>query len=226
MLKDAESLQKGGVHGIMMENFGDVPFSPGRVESETIALMTSLACRLKDALDLPLGINVLRNDAESALAIAIAAKADFIRVNVLCGARVTDQGLIQGVAYNLLRMRSRLGANDIAIMADVDVKHSAALAERSLKDEVEDTVKRGLADGVIVSGAGTGKAVDPSKLQSVAKSAGHAPVILGSGVSAANIKSLMPHAWGFIVGTSLKVNGDVSQPVDVARVKKLMKAMS
>ena len=225
MVADAKALTEGGVDALMMENFGDVPFYPGRVPAHVVAMMTAIAVEIRRASPLPLGINVLRNDGLSALAIAAACGASFIRVNVLSGARVTDQGVIQGIAHDLLRLRSELCATSIKIMADVDVKHSAALAPRSITDEVEDTVKRGLADGVIVSGAGTGKAVDPSKLQSVAKSAGHAPVILGSGVSAANIKSLMPHAWGFIVGTSLKQNGDVSKPVDVARVRELMAAL-
>lgn len=225
MVADAKALTEGGVDALMMENFGDVPFYPGRVPAHVVAMMTAVAVEIKRTSPLPLGINVLRNDGLSALAIASASGASFIRVNVLSGARVTDQGVIQGIAHDLLRLRSELCANGIKIMADVDVKHSAPLAARSINDEVEDTVKRGLADGVIVSGAGTGKAVDPAQLQSVAKSAGHAPVILGSGVCAANIKSLMPLAWGFIVGTSLKQNGDVSKPVDVVRVRELMAAV-
>jgi predicted TIM-barrel enzyme len=103
--------------------------------------MTALACAVRAATDLPLGINVLRNDGRAALAVAHAAGADFIRVNVLCGARVADQGLIQGIAHNLLRDRALLRAEHIKIFADVDVKHSAALAERPLEDEVADVVE-------------------------------------------------------------------------------------
>jgi hypothetical protein len=226
MVADAKALTEGGVDALMMENFGDVPFFPGRVPAHVVALMTSVALDIRRTSPLPLGINVLRNDGLSALAIASAVGASFIRVNVLTGARVTDQGVIQGCAHDLLRYRAELCATNIKILADVDVKHSAPLAARDIADEVEDTVKRGLADGVIVSGAGTGKSVNPEKLAKVAAAAGKAPVILGSGVTAENIKTLLPHAWGFIVGTSLKVNGDVSQPVDVARVKKLMTAMT
>lgn len=225
MVKDAVALTEGGVHGLMMENFGDVPFYPQQVPAAVVACMTSVAMEINRASKLPLGINVLRNDGISALAIAKAVNANFIRINVLSGARVTDQGLIQGNAYEVLRLRRELNAADIHIMADVDVKHSAALAPRPIEDEVEDTVKRGLADAVIVSGAGTGKAVDLEKLARVAKCAGRAPVVLGSGVSADNIKSLLPNAWGFIVGTSIKKNGDVSQPVDVDRVHRLMSCL-
>ena len=152
LLRDAEALAEGGVHGLMMENFGDVPFYPDRVPAHVIAQMTMLACKVREAIDLPLGINVLRNDGRGALAVAHACGASFIRVNVLCGARVADQGLIQGIAHNLLRERAILGATNVKIFADVDVKHSAALAERPLQDEVDDLIERALADAIVDRG--------------------------------------------------------------------------
>lgn len=224
LIADTKALTEGGVDALMMENFGDVPFCAGRVDAETVAIMTALAADVKRTSKLPLGINVLRNDGESALAIAVAVGAQFIRVNVLSGARVTDQGVIQGISYNLLRLRSRLGANDIGIMADVDVKHSAALAPRDIIDEVEDTIKRGLADAVIVSGAGTGKKADPHKVANVAKAAGSIPVFLGSGVDVKNVDSYGA-ARGFIVGTAFKKDGKVHTPVDVKRVQAFMKSL-
>jgi membrane complex biogenesis BtpA family protein len=220
---DAKALTSGGVHALMMENFGDIPFSAARVSSDVVALMTAIAVEVKRVSPLPLGINVLRNDALSALSVAVASQASFIRVNVLSGSRVTDQGLIQGVAYELMRARRYLGASHIKVLADVDVKHSAPLAPRPIEDEVDDTVRRGLADGVIVSGAGTGRSVEIDKVAKVARVARGVPVVLGSGVCEFNIAELTKHASGFIVGTSLKFDGDVKNPVDVERVRRLMK---
>jgi membrane complex biogenesis BtpA family protein len=217
-LRDAEALARGGVHGIMMENFGDVPFYPGRVPAAVVAHVTAIAAEVRRTVDVPLGINVLRNDGRSALAVAHAVGASFIRVNVLCGARVTDQGIIQGIAHDLLRERIRLGAHDVKILADVDVKHSAPLAPRALVDEVADTIERGLADAVIVSGAGTGKPTDPQHVRAVKAAAAATPVFIGSGVSAANVEQF-DAADGFIVGTAFKRDGDVSAPVDVERVR-------
>lgn len=222
LLRDAESLSTGGVHGLMMENFGDVPFYPGRVPPHVVAHMTALAAAVRQTVDLPLGINVLRNDGLSALAIAAAAGASFIRVNVLCGARVTDQGIIQGIAHDLLRERTLLRADHVKIFADVDVKHSAALAQRSLPDEVDDLIERALADAVIVSGAGTGKATDPAKAKQVKHAAGQTPVFIGSGITAETIDSFCDSADGFIVGTSLKRDALWSNPVDISRVKSLL----
>jgi membrane complex biogenesis BtpA family protein len=209
----------------MMENFGDVPFYPGRVPEQTVEQMTSLAVAVRKETDLPLGINVLRNDGLSALAIAHASGASFIRVNVLSGARVTDQGIIQGIAHDLLRQRARRGANHIRIFADVDVKHSAPLAERPLEDEVDDLIERALADAVVVSGAGTGKPTDANKTRRVKTAAGDTPVFIGSGITVETVRQFMDAADGFIVGTALKKDGVPTNAVEVERVRRLMDAV-
>jgi len=226
VLRDAQLLAEGGVNGLMIENFGDTPFFPGRVPAHVVAHMTAIAAQVRQAVpDLPLGINVLRNDGLSALAIAHAVGADYIRVNVLCGARVADQGLLQGIAHDLLRLRAELKAENIKIFADVDVKHSAPLAERPIADEVDDTLHRGMADALIVSGAGTGKPTDPDKVKLVKSAAKGAPVFLGSGVTPQTLPSLLPHADGFIIGTYFKQDGVASNAVDPQRVRELMRAL-
>ncbi len=220
-LADAQNLAEGGVHGLMLENFGDVPFYPASVPPHVVACVTAIACELRNRVNLPLGINVLRNDGRAALGVAIASGAQFIRVNVLCGSRVADQGLIHGIAHDLLRDRMTLGSK-VKILADVDVKHSASLAPRALSDEVSDTLHRGLADALIVSGTGTGRPTNPEHLKAVKQAAGRAPVFIGSGVTAENVAAYLPDAEGFIVGTAFKPNHDPSQPVDVARVRALL----
>jgi uncharacterized protein len=227
LLRDADALVEGGVHALMMENFGDTPFFPGRVPAHVVASMTALASEVRQRTKLPLGINVLRNDGQSALAIAQAVGAEYIRVNVLCGARVTDQGLIQGIAHDLLRERAMLGAPGVKIFADVDVKHSAALAARPITDEVDDTLERGMADALVVSGAGTGKATDVSKVRTVKAAAkGHAPIFIGSGISEGTIADYFDCADGFIVGTAFKKDGLATNAVEVGRVKALMKRLA
>ena len=226
VLRDAEALCSGGVHGLMLENYGDLPFYPDRVPAQVIAHMTALACEVRRRFpQVPLGINVLRNDGRGALSVAHASGARFIRVNVLCGARVADQGILHGIAHDLLRERATLRA-DVRILADVDVKHSAALAPRPLEDEVADTLHRGLADALVVSGSGTGRATDPDHVAAArAAAAGKAPVFVGSGITARSLPEYLPHADGFIVGSAFKANNDPAQPVDVARVRQMMSAL-
>ncbi|MDZ4686868.1 MAG: BtpA/SgcQ family protein [Planctomycetaceae bacterium] len=225
IVADVEALSAGGVDGLMLENFGDTPFYPDQVPPITIACLTRLACAITRRTPLPLGINVLRNDARAALAVAVASGAMFVRVNVLCGARVTDQGVIAGQAHALLRERAALGAKEIRIFADVDVKHSAPLAARSLTDETHDLVLRGGADAVIVSGPATGRPVNVAELTEVQAAACNRPVLIGSGATADTVAALLPHCQGLIVGTSLKRHGDPNQPVDAQRVSELMAAV-
>ncbi|HET6424698.1 MAG TPA: BtpA/SgcQ family protein [Planctomycetaceae bacterium] len=222
---DAKSLTEGGCDGLMIENFGDTPFYPGRVPAVTVAAMTRLAAEVRWVTALPLGINVLRNDGQSALAVAVAVGAQFIRVNVLCGARVTDQGLVSGIAHDLLRERSQLNAQHIRILADVDVKHSAPLGPRSLIDETHDLVERGGADAVIVSGSATGQPTSLADSQTILSAAGDKPVLIGSGATSERVPALKPHCNGFIVGTHFKRDGLVSAPVDVARVRAFVRAV-
>lgn len=225
-LRDVDALVGAGVHGLMIENFGDVPFFKTSVPRETIAHMTHLATHVRLQTDLPIGINCLRNDGCSALAIAHACGAAFIRINVLSGARVTDQGVIEGIAADAMRMRKHLGADSIKVMADVDVKHSAPLGAIELEHEIDDVITRGLADALIVSGAGTGKATDTKKVARVAKAAKKTPVFVGSGVTVQTAKSYLPHAAGLIIGTYFKEKGRVDAAVDPERVRALLDAVA
>jgi membrane complex biogenesis BtpA family protein len=222
VLRDAESLCGAGVDGLILENYCDVPFYPGRVPAITVAAMSVLATEVRRCFKVPVGINVLRNDGQSALAVAIASGAAFIRVNVLSGARLTDQGIVQGIAHDLLRERASLGS-EIRILADVDVKHSAPLAKRSLSVEVQDHVERAQADAIIVSGEATGAATDIASLTEAVQAAKGHPVLVGSGVTVANVAELIhAGATGLIVGSWLKQDGLVHNPVDPARAGQLV----
>lgn len=222
--REAEALAKGGASALIVENFGSAPFPKGDPAQPTppaaIAALTLAARRCAGASGLPFGVNVLRNDAAAALGIAAATGASFIRVNVHCGAMLTDQGLIEGRAWETLRLRAALGIRHVAILADVRVKHASPLAPRTLADEVRETVGRGQADAVIVTGASTGGAIERSDLSEVAR-ASTAPVVLGSGLTDTNVATLAPQAHAAIVGTWLKRNGQLHEPTDPARVRVL-----
>lgn len=223
--RDAQLLTECGVDGLMLENFGDMPLPADKVSPATIAQMSVIAARVRQVTPLPLGINVLRNDSLAAMSIAAACGASFIRVNILTGARLTDQGIIAGRADELLRLRRQLGADDIQIWADVNVKHSWPLAPISLAEETENLVRRGLADALIVTGQGTGYATDRDELLAVVAAASGRPVLVGSGVSSENLRQLAP-ARGAIVGSSLKLHGQADQPIDPQRVLEFMQATS
>ena len=139
--QEATALASGGANGIIVENFFDAPFAKDSVDPAVVSAMTLVVERLTNLVTLPIGVNVLRNDAHSALAIASCTGAQFIRVNVLNGIMATDQGLIEGQAHQLLRYRRELGS-DVKILADVLVKHGRPLGSPNLTTAVQETIGR------------------------------------------------------------------------------------
>lgn len=224
--EDARALEAAGFDAIVVENFGDAPFFATKVPAITVAAMTACAIAVRDAApNRKLGINVLRNDAESALSIAVASGASFVRINVHIGARVTDQGVIQGDAATTLRLRRALGGENVAIWGDVDVKHSAPLGPpRPLEQEVEDLTKRGGAEVVLVTGEGTGKGVDVAKLERVKRAAGTSPVLVASGATIATLPALAKVSDGVIVGTALREGYVPGGPIDADLAKQFASA--
>ena len=222
---DARALIEHGMDALLVENYGDAPFTPGRVPASTVAAMAVIAAELRRAIpSTPLGVNVLKNDGRSALAIARAVGATFIRVNVLAGAVVADQGVVQTDAFDLLRDRRLLGG-DVAIFADVQGKHAVPLVPVEIEQQARDLTYRALADGLVVSGRATGEATPLEDVKRVRSAVPDVPILVGSGVTPETAAELLSVADALIVGTSLKHDGDVSQPVDLARVRRLVDAV-
>jgi uncharacterized protein len=221
--QEAAALASGGIDGIIVENFFDAPFTKNQVEPAVVSAMTVVVQRIQNLVTQPIGLNVLRNDGKSALAIASCVQAEFIRVNVLTGVMATDQGLIEGEAHQLLRYRRELGSN-VKIFADVLVKHARPLSSPNLTVAVKDTIERGLADAVILSGWATGSPPDLQDLELASAAANDTPVFIGSGASLDNIGTLMQAADGAIVSSSLKRQGKIEQTIDPNRVSQFVEA--
>jgi membrane complex biogenesis BtpA family protein len=216
-------LAEAGFDAVIVENFGDAPFLP-RVAPVTVSAMTVAAVRVRDACPaLPLGVNVLRNDAAAAMAMAAVVGASFVRVNVHVGARVTDQGIIEGQAGETLRLRASLQAGRVEVWADVDVKHSAPLGPRPTVDEALDASVRGLASAILITGEGTGRAVDEAKLAEVRRAV-RVPVYAASGATLESLPSLARACDGVIVGSALRANGVAGGRIDGARAHAYARA--
>jgi membrane complex biogenesis BtpA family protein len=222
--REAAALAAGGVDGMIVENFFDAPFTNGQVDPVVVSAMTVIVERLMGLVTVPIGVNVLRNDARSSLAIASCVGAKFIRVNVLTGVMATDQGLIEGCAHDLMRYRRELGS-DVQILADVLVKHAQPIGRPGLSLTVRETLERGLADGVILSGAATGTPPSLEDLEVAQAAARSKPVLIGSGATWENIPHLMKAADGAIVSSSLKRHGNIDEPIDPIRVSQFVEAV-
>ena len=221
--QEATALAAGGIDGIIVENFFDAPFTKDQVNPAVISAMTLIVDRLMNLVVVPVGLNLLRNDAKGALAIASCVNAQFIRVNVLNGIMATDQGLIEGNAHEILRFRRELGS-DIAIFADVLVKHARPLGTPNLTTAVQDTIERSLADAIILSGWATGSPPTLEDLELATAAAKGTPVLIGSGANWDNIGQLMQAADGAIVASSLKRQGMIHETIDPIRVAQFIEA--
>ncbi len=226
-LRDARAFVEGGIDTLIVENFGDTPFFADSVPAETVAAMSlAIDAVQREPGVASVGVNVLRNDARSALGIAAATGADFVRINVHTGSMFTDQGWIQGQAASSLRLRASL-CPAVRLLCDVHVKHAVPVPGEGLEDAARDAHLRGRADALIVSGAATGSAPDVARVERVRGAVGpSATILIGSGVDASNARELLEHADGAIVGTAVKRGGDVAAPVDADRVGALLRSVS
>lgn len=222
-LRDARVLKEAKFDAAIIENLGDVPLTADRLSPASAAAMTVVADRVRRETSLRIGINALRNDALSALGIACAVGAGFVRVNVHCGVAATDQGIIEGKADQTLRYRKLLGGR-IAILADVHVKHATPLNEPDIARAARDTAYRGLADGLILTGPATGEAVLADHVQRVREAVPDRRLFIGSGVTAESVRSYIESAGGIIVGTGLKKDRQPSSPIDPEMAQQFAEA--
>ncbi|MFM2293669.1 MAG: hypothetical protein RLZZ350_82 [Verrucomicrobiota bacterium] len=221
-LREAKIFRAAGVHGLMLENMHDTPYLRGHVGPEIVAAMAVIARAVKDASQLPCGVQILAAANVEAVAVAHAAGLDFIRAEGFAFAHVADEGIIESSAAELLRFRRHIGAERVQIWTDVKKKHSSHAITADVDiGETAHAVEFLRGDAVIVSGTATGRAPTRSDALAV-KRATKLPVYLGSGVTAANLKSFFAAADGFIIGSEFKAGGHWARAVDAARVEKFM----
>ena len=224
-LRDAEFLVNNGLHSLIVENHGDVPFSkPDDIGPETPAFMAVVVERIKRNFDVPIGINVLANAPITAFAIARATDSAFIRVNQWANAYIANEGFMEGRAAQAMRFRSALRGEGIKVFADSHVKHGShsITSDRSIGELTRDLDFFDV-DAVIATGHRTGDSATLEEIEEVAD-ATSLPVLVGSGVDADNIAQILTRASAVIVASSLKKDGVWWNPVDPEKVRSFVTA--
>lgn len=221
VLAEVALLEEHGVDALLLENMHDVPYLKADAGPEVTACLTAVAAAVVPRASRPVGVQVLAGANEAALAVALAAGLAFVRVEGFVFGHVADEGWLDACAGPLLRTRRRLGAEHVSILADIKKKHAAhaATADVSLAETAAAAAFAG-ADAVIVSGGSTGQPAAPADV-GVAREAAGLPVLVGSGVTVANLERYAA-ADAVIVGSSLKESGHWSGPLDAARVAAFM----
>lgn len=218
---DAIELEEGGVDGICVENGNDSPTGE-LLDGAQIAALSVAAARVRERVRLPIGIDAAFNDCQAALAVAVASGAEFIRCPVFVDTVVSGAGVLGPCNRKAVLYRQWLKAEQIAILADVQVKHAFMLNPQiPIVDSAKWAESRG-ADALIVTGGDTGEETSLSQVQAV-KRAVKIPVVVGSGITKENVRMQFQDADGAIVGTELKRDGIYQNPVDRERVEALMR---
>ncbi len=221
-VEEARIYKEAGFHGLLIENTHDRPYLKTNVGPEIVAAMSVIAAEVRQSVALPLGIQVLAGANQSALAVALACDASFVRVEGFVFAHVADEGLIEASAGALLRYRRAIGGNHIRVFADVKKKHSAHAITADV--DIAETAKAAeffMVDGVIVSGMATGAPANPNEVAAVAEAVS-IPTLVGSGITVENI-GMFSQADALIVGSSIKKGGLWSNPIDLERTRVLVR---
>jgi len=210
---------------VMIENMHDVPYMNRQVGPEITAAMTAVALAVQSEIELPVGIQVLAGANREAVAVAKAAGLDFIRAEGYVFGHIADEGYMNSDAAQLMRYRKSIEADEVAVFTDIRKKHASHNITSDVS--IEETIQAAeffLSDGIIITGAATGKkaAIEDVK---TAKRATGLPILIGSGISEENIASYWPYADGFIIGSSLKEDGYWMNAVDKHRVETLMESV-
>ncbi len=224
-VKEAVLYEECGLDAIMLENMHDVPYLNRTVGAEVTASMTAIADAVRKSVHMPVGIQILAAANQEALAVALAADLAFVRAEGFVFGHVADEGYIDSCAGKLLRYRKSIGAEHIAIFADIKKKHSAnsITADVSI-GETASAAEFFLSDGLIITGTATGKAVNINDLTDVRKHS-HLPILIGSGITADNIRDYWQYADAFIIGSYFKEQGCWSNAISLERCTALMNSV-
>lgn len=217
-IEEGKKLEEAGFNAILTENFSDVPFAKTMVSEFVFARFVQIISALKKSSSIPIGVNVLRNGCVQAMTIATATGIDFIRCNIWESAYLTDQGIIEGAAFDVINCKKDL-KSWVKILADIHVKHARNMAQFSLVESAENALHRGQADGLILSGVATGEEPILDNFIELGN-LGIRPFI-GSGLSEKNLYLFKPYLGGAIVGSSIKIDNIVTNPVDLNKAVKL-----
>lgn len=206
---EARLLEASGFDAIMLQNTHDRP-SREVVPRLTVAAMTAVAAAVKDVIGSPLGINLHKNDAEGALAVAGACQAAFVRIKVLVGAVVGPEGVIQGAAETAIRVRAEL-PSPVEVWADLNELTSRPLTPIPMPDLADLAQRFGMADRLLI----TCPTIDES-LAAVgqARKGTTLPILLGGRTTAGSIARVLASCDGAIVGTCLRRGGNTTEPLD------------
>jgi uncharacterized protein len=220
--RDVRALQDAGVHGLLFCNEHDIPYQL-RVGPEAVAAMAAAIGQLRGELRLPFGVDLLW-DPGAALAVARATGAAFVR-EVFTGVYESDMGLMAPSLGELAAYRHAIGAGEVALFANITPEFSRSVSRRPVAERARSAAFLGV-DALLVSGQMAGVSAELEDLREAREAATGVPVLANTGVNEDNVGRILKVADGVVVGTSLKVDGHIWNPVDPDRARRLVDAVA
>jgi membrane complex biogenesis BtpA family protein len=200
--RNAAIALQNGMDGLYLQDLGDYPVAR-HPQPHTVAQVAAIGYALRQAFpDAPLGVCLMAHGAQGPLAVAQAMDADFVRLKVYVGAMVKAEGVLEGCAYEAIQYRAAIRAENTRIVADIHDRTGVPLAPFPLKEAAQQAVTYGRADGLILTGRNWTESKE--MLADVRQAALDVPLLIGGGVTAANVAEALTLADGVIVSTALK----------------------
>ncbi len=220
-LAEAEILAANGIDAMMVQNLGDIPVDT-KVALVQATWMTRVVAEIRRRFGVPVGLNMLENDAEAMFAVASASGADFVRIKIYVGAMVTPFGVETAQAFAAIRARTEWRADDVAILADVHDRTGVPLVPDNLEGDLDAAVRLGAADALVLTGKSYAQTHD--FIAAARRTVGAVPILVGGSVTAENVAEVNAVADGTIVSSSLKGSNTAFGRFDPAKVQSFMAA--
>ena len=220
-VEEAKKLEAAGVDGVQVENMWDIPYMrPDEIGYETAAALAVGIHAVREKISIPVGAECHMNGADCALACAVAAGAEWIRVFEWCNSFISQSGFINAMGGRVARMRKNLGAEQILALCDVNVKHGShfIIHDRSVEEQAMD-VEAQDGDAVIVTGFDTGTPPTVENLKKCRRAV-NLPILIGSGLNSQNVCELLSAADGAIIGSWFKEDNNWKNPVSYERTRE------
>lgn len=222
-LRDLRTLEEAGIKYAIVENVFDTPY-PTKLTTELIITYTHIFSVVKSHSNIQLGVNIHATSGIEEMVVASVCGASFIRAESFVEYRYTMSGMLEPMAPQLMRKKAAMNSK-VKVFADVNVKESRAVFEQKIEETIPEALTAN-ADAIIVTGLATGKPPVPLEIKHLKKYTSTKPLLIGSGVNDENIAELMEFADGAIIGSSIKEDGIISNPVSLDRTKELLAQLS
>jgi membrane complex biogenesis BtpA family protein len=216
-LEDTERLQRGGVDGLLIENYDCGYLDANWATEEMAERLAEITIAVRKRSNIPVGLNVLPNDYWKSFFVALSASGVFIQMDHITG-NFDGCESVDPEDY----FWTRQCYPNIAVFGGIHPKYYQLVDPTcSLADCAKKAMD--LADAVVVTGQFTGDSATLDDLLVARKALGEHPLVVGSGLTPKNTQAQLATADGAIVGTAFKKGGvQPGEPIDVDLVKRLM----